>query len=129
MKIKNYLCCNFFIIACLFLFLNSFKGNYDDLFLSKKIYTKLNNSFEDTLVSKDSHNSISRMELRIQGEIRGIGELTYSHYPFSEVTLIILSGSINEEIKTDWYDERCLIKYRPKDSLVKGEIKIEFEVY
>ena len=129
MKIKNYLCCEIFIIVCLFLFLNSCNRNCDNQFLSKKIYTKLNNCFEDTLVSKNNHNSISRMELRIEGEIRGIGELTYSHYPFSEVTLVILKDSINEEIKTDWYDERCLIKYRPKDSLVKGEVKVEFEVY
>mgnify|MGYP003399569129 CR=1 FL=1 len=94
-----------------------------------KVYSMLGKSFEDTLRIAHNSTAVTRMELEIVGNINGRGKLTYSHPPFIREQTVDLQGSINKTIITDWYDESCLIKYEPKDSLVSGEIKINYIVY
>ena len=104
----------------------SHKKNHDSQFV---VYSKLNNIFEDTLVSSTRHDFISEMELRIVGKLEGKGMLFYSHCPYTETSAIELEGNINKIIKSEWYDEKCLIKYIPENSLVSGKVIISFEVY
>lgn len=94
-----------------------------------KVYSRLNKNFEDTLRIVHNPGAITRMELEITGNIKGKGKLAYSHPPFIIEHFVDLQGSIKKTITTDWYDESCLIKYEPEDSLVSGEITIKYVVY
>lgn len=89
-------------------------------------YSILDKSFEDTLKVSSNSSNITKMELRIVGEINGKGKLSYSHVPFNRFKEIVLEGVVNQYLREDWYDERCLIKYEPIDSEVKGELIIYF---
>lgn len=93
-----------------------------------KVYSELNKPFVDTL-KVETGSTITQMELEITGNISGKGRLSYSHVPFVRKQFIEIVGSINRKVKTDWYDERCLIEYEPENSDVKGEITINFKAY
>ncbi len=94
-----------------------------------KKYPELNKVFEDILEAGTTGTNITRMELEITGNIQGKGKLYYSHVPFVRKHFIDLEGTVDEKVETDWYDEKCLIIYEPADSLVKGEIVVNFKVY
>lgn len=94
-----------------------------------KVYSRLDNNFEDTLRIVCDQGMITRMELEISGNVNGKGKLAYSHPPFTIEHIVNLQGSINKTIAADWYDETCLIKYEPEDSLVSGEITIKYVLY
>ena len=94
----------------------------------RKSISRANKAFEDTLKAETSNTIITRMELKITGNKRQ-GKLFYSHVPFDQKQFIVLEGNVNNKIETDWYDERCLIIYEPENSLVKGEIIVNFKVY
>lgn len=94
-----------------------------------KVYPELSKAFEDTLKAETTSTIITRMELEITGNLKGKGKLYYSHVPFVRKQFIVLEGNVNNKIETDWYDERCLIFYEPENSLVKGEIIVNFKVY
>lgn len=95
----------------------------------EKVYSMLCRSFEDTLRIVHNATAVTRMEFEIVGNINGKGKLTYSHPPFIREQIVDLQGIINKTIITDWYDESCLIRYEPNDSLVSGEIRIKYMVY
>lgn len=94
-----------------------------------KLYPELNKAFEDTLKVETTSFTITRMELEITGNLKGKGKLYYSHVPFIRKQFIDLEGDVNKKVETKWYDERCLILYEPENSLVKGEIVVNFKVY
>lgn len=103
--------------------------NMNNKNVSGKKYSKLNKVFEDTLKAETTSTNITRMELEITGNIQGNGKLYYSHVPFVRKHFLDLEGSVDEKVETDWYDEKCLIVYEPADSVVKGEIVVNFKVY
>jgi hypothetical protein len=94
-----------------------------------KVYPELSKAFEDTLKAETTSTTITRMELEITGNLKGKGKLFYSHVPFVRKQFIEIEGNVNKKIETDWYDERCLIIYEPENTLVKGEIIVNFKVY
>lgn len=117
------------ILFALLIVFHSCNMNNNNKAIETKIYSELNKSFKDTLRTVQDKGTITKMELEISGNITGKGKLTYSHVPFIRKQTIDLEGSINKKIETDWYDERCLIKYEPENPLVTGEITIKFTAY
>ncbi len=92
-------------------------------------YPDLSKPFVDTLFSNSSKEYLSRMELKLSGKINGKGKLSYSHVPFHRKHTIELTGNVDELIRTEWYDNRCLIKFEPENSSVSGELSISFTTH
>ena len=107
----------------------------NDKRIETKVYSELNKVIEDSFVVNKDY--IYQMRMKIHGNIKGKGSLYYGHiYYYSPDSSfyaysmpIELEGSVDETIKTDWYDGVCKIYYCPEDSLVTGEISISFEVF
>lgn len=105
----------------------------NDKRIETKVYSELNKVIEDSfVVNKDR---IYQMEMKIQGNIKGKGYLSYGHIYVDKDSMfyaysmpIELEGRVDKTIKDDWYDGVCKIYYVPEDSLVTGEISISFEV-
>jgi len=114
----------FFLTIIIFCSCNANNKNVE-----RKVYIELNKGFEDTLKAKTTSFNVSRMELEITGNLKGKGKLYYSHVPYEIKYFIDLEGLLNKKIKTEWYDEKCLIIYEPENSFVKGELVIKFQVY
>lgn len=89
-------------------------------------FTELNRPFEKVLIAPASDFPGFIMHLKLTGHINGNGRLKYAHYPFKEFHELPLEGKIEEDIKRDWYDKRCLIKFEPADTTVSGELVVEF---
>ena len=103
--------------------------------IETKVYSELNKVIEDSfVVNKDR---IYRMEMKIQGNIKGKGYLSCGHIYYVDKDSMFyaysmpieLEGCVDKTIKDDWYDGVCKIYYCPEDSLVTGEISISYEVF
>lgn len=95
-----------------------------------KEYTKLTSRFVDTLSVKYQGEIIYRLQILITGNIEEGGTLKYSHIPYEIFKEVKLKGKVDEEIDTDWYDDKVLLIYEPliKDGNVKDNLKIEYKL-
>lgn len=110
-------------------------------YVETKEYSELNKVIVDSFLI--SNLDVFKMQMKVQGEMDGKGLFVYGYDVYNSdindfrkrnyvgvcySTPIKLEGHIDKTIRSDWYEQKCYIKYKPIDSLVTGKITISFEV-
>jgi len=93
------------------------------------ITTKLGDKPQRIVVRIDNNaNYPNSMELKMTGEINGVGILCIGWNDSVCYRMDTISNNFLVKYDGDWYDDSCIIKYKPI-SATKGELKIDYKIY
>lgn len=92
------------------------------------IYHSLNKNFSDTLYYPTDKTLITRIEILLSGKIQGSGILEIENGS-GRFNKIELNGDINEVYRTEWYQNKCLIKYVSQEFVVGDSLIVKYRIW
>lgn len=122
---------NYMFLAFLTMFLSSCSGD-NKVTQSNEYksitYHNLKDNFTDSLYYQTDKALISNMEILLSGKMQGSGvlEIENGSGRFSKIKL---KGNINEIYKTEWYQNKCHIKYISQEFVEGDSLILRYRIW